>query len=55
MKIVKETKVQKQDSQGAVKTIIPAMIREIMDIQVGTKLIWTLENENEVKVTKKQD
>ena len=55
MKIEKETTVQKQDSQGAVKTIVPAMIREIMGIKIGTKLKWTLENENEVKITKKQD
>ena len=38
MKIEKETTVQKQDSQGAVKTIVPAMIREIMGIKIGTKL-----------------
>lgn len=53
MKIERETKVQKQDAK-AVKTIIPATIRDIMGIHVGTKLKWTLENENEVKIKKQE-
>lgn len=54
MKITRETKVQKQDEK-AVKTIIPATIRDVMDIEVGTTLIWTLENENEIKIRKKSE
>lgn len=53
MKIEKTTTVQKQDSK-AVKTIVPAVIREIMGIKVGSKLKWTLENENEVKISKQE-
>ena len=51
MKIERTTKVQKQDEK-AVKTIIPATIRDVMDIKIGTELKWTLENEKEVKIRK---
>lgn len=53
MKIERETTVQKQDSK-AVKTIVPATIRDVMGIEVGTKLKWTLENEKEVKIRKSE-
>lgn len=53
MKIERKTKVQQID-ENALKTTIPATIRDVMGIKKGTILKWTLENENEVRI-RKQD
>ena len=53
MKIERTTTVQKQDEK-AVKTIIPATIRDVMGIEVGTKIDWTMEDEKEAKIRKSE-
>ena len=51
MKIERKTTVQAIDD-NAVKTTIPAIIRDVMDIKKGSLLLWTMEKENEVKIKK---
>ena len=53
MKIERKTKVQQIDKK-ALKTTIPATIRDVMGLKKGTILIWTLENENEVTIRKQE-
>jgi hypothetical protein len=50
MKIERNTKVQK--GSGVLTTSIPQTISEIMDIQKGTPLIWTLTDEGNVTIQK---
>ena len=53
MKIERNTKVQQ--GSGVLTTSIPQVISEIMDIQRGTPLIWTLTDEGKVVVKKEAD
>jgi len=53
MKIERETKIQK--GAGILTTSIPAIITEIMDIQPGSKLHWTLTSDNQIIITKEEE
>ena len=50
MKIERNTKVQK--GSGVLTTSIPQTISEIMGIERGTPLVWTLTDEGKVTIQK---
>lgn len=53
MKIEKETTVICGNKKvNAMRTNIPSIYRDIMGLKTGDKLLWTMTNENELKITK---
>jgi len=48
LEIIRKTKVQQGKNINT--TTIPAVISEIMNIQKGDTLMWTLSDEDEVKI-----
>ena len=56
MKIERETTVICANKERkAIRTNIPSIYRDVMDLKKGDKLLWVMENENEIKIRKKQD
>lgn len=53
MKITRTTKVQQ--GKGIYTTTIPATISEILGIQKGSILEWTMKTENEIKLKIKEE
>lgn len=54
MKIQKETTVILVNKERrSVRTIIPTIFTDIMDIKPGDTLLWEMSNENEIKLRKK--
>ena len=53
MEIRKETTVICGNKKlNAMRTNIPAVYRDIMGLKMGDKLVWTMTDENEVKIVK---
>lgn len=53
MKIQKETTVICGNKKlNAMRTNIPAIYRDIMNLKTGDKLLWTMVNENEITIIK---
>ena len=53
MKIEKETTVICGNKKlNAMRTNIPAIYRDIMDLKTGDKLLWTMTDEHEIRIIK---
>ena len=53
LKIKKKSTLFKVDKNAkTLRTNVPSIIRQIMDLKPGDKIEWNLENENEIKIRK---
>lgn len=53
MKIEKETTVICGNKKlNAMRTNIPAIYRDILDLKGGDKLLWTMTDDNEIRIIK---
>lgn len=53
LKIKKKSTLFKVDKNAkTLRTNVPSLVREVMSLKVGDKLIWVIENENEIKIRK---
>ncbi len=56
MEIKKETTVICGNKKlNAMRTNIPAVYRDILDLKTGDKLLWTMTDENEIRIVKQSE